>query len=82
MFQLLKLGVCEEQARMVLPQNMITDFYWSGSLDAFAKMCKLRRSNDAQTENRRIAIDIAVDMNTIYPPSWEALQEALNYCVG
>ena len=76
--QLLKLGVCEEQARMILPQNMITEFYWSGSLDAFAKMCKLRRSDDAQTETRRIAIDIAVDMNTIYPHSWEALQGALH----
>ena len=56
---------------------MITEFYWSGSLDAFAKMCKLRRSDDAQTETRRIAIDIAVDMNTIYPHSWEALQGVL-----
>ena len=77
MLQLLKLGVCEEQARMILPLNMITEFYWSGSLDAFAKMCKLRRHDDAQTETRRIAIDIAVDMNTIYPHSWEALQGVL-----
>ena len=30
------------------------------------------------TKIRRIAIDIAVDMNTIYPHSWEALQEALH----
>lgn len=75
--KLLKLGVCEEQARMILPQNMITEFYWSGSLDAFAKMCKLRRSDDAQAETKRIAIDIHCHMTNIYPHSWQALQGAV-----
>ena len=36
---LLDLGICPEQARMVLPQSMMTEWYWSGSLDAFADMC-------------------------------------------
>ena len=39
---LLKQGVAPEQARMVLPQSTMTEFYWSGSLDAFADMCRLR----------------------------------------
>ncbi|WP_370656515.1 FAD-dependent thymidylate synthase, partial [Klebsiella pneumoniae] len=39
---LLSQGVCPEQARMVLPQSMMTEWYWSGSLDAFADMCGLR----------------------------------------
>ena len=37
--ELLEHGVCPEQARMVLPQSMMTEWYWSGSLDAFADMC-------------------------------------------
>ena len=39
---LLKHGVAQEQARIVLPQNTMTEWYWSGSMDAFSDMCNLR----------------------------------------
>ena len=35
---LIDKGVCPEQARMILPQSMMTEWYWSGSLDAFSDM--------------------------------------------
>ena len=70
---LLSSGVAPEQARMVLPQSMYTEWYWSGSLDAFANMCKLRCKPDAQQETRYIADLISKEMSEIYPYSWEAL---------
>jgi len=72
---LLDLGVCPEQARMVLPQSMMTEWYWSGSLDAFADMCKLRCAPDTQAETSEVAWDIDRIMVKLFPVSWEALRE-------
>jgi thymidylate synthase (FAD) len=41
-------------ARMVLPQNMMTEWYWTGSLMAFARICNLRNKEDSQEETRMI----------------------------
>jgi thymidylate synthase (FAD) len=73
--ELLEHGVCPEQARMVLPQSMMTEWYWSGSLDAFADMCKLRYADDTQAETREVAEYIAGEMYELFPVSWEALVE-------
>ena len=70
---LLAQNVCPEQARMVLPQNTMTEWYWSGSLDAWADMCNLRRKDDTQYETRLVANAISMDMKGLYPASWEAL---------
>jgi thymidylate synthase (FAD) len=70
---LLKKGVCPEQARMVLPKSMMTEWYWSGSLDAFADMCKLRCKPDTQLESRMVADPISNIMSNLFPVSWEAL---------
>lgn len=70
---LLKVGVCPEQARMVLPQSMMTEWYWSGSLDAFADMCRLRCAPDTQAETRMVASEISDLMGQLYPSSWDAL---------
>ncbi len=67
--QLLEAGVAPEQARMVLPQSTMTEWYWSGSLDAFSDMCKLRRDYDAQYESRLVANSISMDLSTLYPAS-------------
>jgi thymidylate synthase (FAD) len=67
-------GVCPEQARMVLPQSMITEWYWSGSLFAFAKMCGLRLKDDTQYETRVVAEKIEDKMMKLFPVSWEALR--------
>jgi len=71
---LLDKGVCPEQARMVLPQNLMTEWYWSGSLDAFMDMCNLRCKLDTQHETRLVAEYILSEMITLFPVSVEALR--------
>ena len=66
-------GVCPEQARMVLPQNTMTEWYWSGSLDAFADMCNLRCKEDTQFETSQAAQCVSQGMKNLFPISWEAL---------
>lgn len=70
---LLKVGVAPEMARMVLPQSMYTEWYWSGSMDAFANMCNLRLKEDTQYETRLVAQQIDKVMGELYPVSWKAL---------
>ena len=70
---LLKHGVAPEQARMVLPQSTMTEWYWSGSLDAFADMCRLRMAEDTQYESRLVANQISDIMLKHFPVSWAAL---------
>ena len=72
---LLDLGICPEQARMVLPQSMVTEWYWSGSLDAFADMCNLRCKPDTQYETQVVAGHIDTEMARLFPVSWKALRE-------
>jgi thymidylate synthase (FAD) len=70
---MIEKGVAPEQARMVLPQSTMTEWYWSGSLDAFADMCRLRCKEDTQYETRLVAQQISVIMEGLFPVSWEAL---------
>ena len=72
---LLEQGVCPEQARMVLPQNMMTEFIETGSLAAYARLVKLRTSPDAQKEIRELAEDISSLMYTAFPHSWPVLTD-------
>ena len=72
---LLYWGVAPEQARMVLPQSTMTEWYWSGSLDAFADMCRLRCKEDTQYESRLVADQVSTIMQDLYPVSWSALME-------
>ena len=55
---LIERGVAPEQARIVLPQSMYTEWYWTGSLYAFARVCNLRLGEDAQEETQLIAKSI------------------------
>jgi len=73
---LLEHGVAPEQARMVLPQSTMTEWYWSGSLDAFADMCILRCASDTQAETQEVAWDISLKMEELFPVSWGALMDA------
>lgn len=70
---LLEMGVCPEQARMVLPQSMYTEWYWSGTLGAFLDMLKLRLKPDTQQETRAIAEMIADIVKQYWPESYEAV---------
>jgi len=73
--QMIEEGVAPEMARMVLPQNTMTEWYWSGSLDAFADMCNLRCKPDTQAETREVAKQIDHKMIELFPASWDALTE-------
>ena len=70
---LLGYGVCPEQARMVLPQNMMTEFIETGSLAAYARLVRLRTSPDAQQEIREVAEAVSRALSQVFPASWKAL---------
>jgi thymidylate synthase (FAD) len=73
---LLEKGVCPEQARMVLPQAAYTQWFWTGSLYAFSRICNLRMAKDSQEETREIAKGIDKHCKKLYPVSWEALKRS------
>jgi len=72
---LLSEGVAAEQARMVLPQNTMTNWVWTGSLVAYARIVKLRTESHAQVEAHELANKIAEVVAPLYPISWKALME-------
>jgi len=72
--ELICQGVAPEQARMVLPQSTMTEWYWSGSLDAFMDMYNLRCKLDTQYETRLVAEYILSEMINLFPVSVEALR--------
>jgi thymidylate synthase (FAD) len=71
---LLGQGVAPEQARMILPQSMMTEWYWSGTLYAFARVCNLRCASDAQYETRIVANLINKECGILFPISWTELR--------
>ena len=71
---LLRANVAPEMARMILPQNLYTEWYWSGTLMAFARVCNLRCKSDTQLETQKIAEMIDVKAKEVFPISWEALR--------
>lgn len=66
-------GVAPEMARMTLPQSVMTNWIWTGSLVAFARVCKLRLDPHAQKEAQELAEKINEVVAPLYPVSWEAL---------
>ena len=72
---MLKDGIAPEMARMVLPQSMMTEWYWSGTLYAFARVCNLRCKPDAQVETQMVADQIDKLAEDLFPYSWEALRD-------
>ena len=71
--KLINEGVAPEQARMVLPLSTYTEWYWTGSLSAFARVCNLRLSPDAQEETQEIARQLARHCAKLFPISWKYL---------
>ena len=72
---LLESGVAPEQARMVLPQNTMTNWMWTGSLVAFSRVVKLRTDSHAQQEAQELAKLINDVVAPLYPVSWKALMD-------
>jgi thymidylate synthase (FAD) len=71
--ELLASGVAPEQARFVLPQGAYTEWWWTGSLAAYARVCKLRSDSHAQWEVREYAAAISKIIEPKFPESWKAL---------
>jgi thymidylate synthase (FAD) len=70
---LLEQGVCPEQARIILPQSMYTEFIETGSLAAYARICKLRLDPSAQKEIQEYAQALLELLKPQFPVSWAAL---------
>ena len=65
--KLIDANVAPEQARMVLPQSLMTSWTWSGTLGAFGNMCKLRLSKDTQYETRLVAEQVYTELKKVFP---------------
>ena len=72
---LLQKNVAPEQARMVLPQSMMTEWYWSGTVYAFARVCNLRCKPDTQKETQDVANQIHALANEAFPYCWKYLRK-------
>jgi thymidylate synthase (FAD) len=71
--EMIEGGVAPEQARMILPQNTMTEWIWSGSLAAFARVVRLRTDPHAQLETQEIAKQINNLVSQEFQHSWKAL---------
>jgi thymidylate synthase (FAD) len=69
----LAADICEEQARFYLPQGMMVNWYWTGSLAAFARFYALRIDSHAQKEIQELAQEVSNIIKVLYPVSWTAL---------
>ena len=70
---MLRAGVCPEQARMVLPQSMLTQWVWKGNLYAWATLYNTRTDSHTQAETRAVAKQIGKIIAPLFPVSWAAL---------
>ena len=66
-------GVAPEQARFVLPQGVMTEWVWTGSLLAFARFYNLRSSSHAQKEIQELASMVSKEIEPLFPIGWVAL---------
>ena len=75
---LIKVGVAPEQARFVLPQGVMTEWVWSGSLQAWARFYNQRSDNHAQQEIQFLAREVDRIVGALFPVSWEALTYSID----
>ena len=73
--QMIKNGVAPEQARAILPQSMMTSYYVTGSLYAFARAYKLRVDPHAQIEIKKLADEWDRILKPLFPVCWLALTD-------
>ena len=73
---MIQMGIAPEMARMVLPLSTYTEWYWTGSLYAFSRVCALRLQPDTQKETRDIAEIISSECAKLFPVCWRYLHEA------
>lgn len=75
---LINMGVCREQARGVLPQNLMTTFWATVDLNNLLKFLELRDSEHAQAEMREYAIAI----KGLISPNFPNVSKALGWNTG
>lgn len=73
--QMIKEGVAPEQARLVLPQGVMVNWIWTGSLSAYARFCKLRQDSHAQQEVKQVADKVDEIIKDLFPYCWKALMK-------
>ena len=71
--EMVRDGVCPEQARFILPQGAIVNWMWTGSLMAYARVYKQRSDGHAQKEVQVIAERIDEIIGPMFPYCWKAL---------
>jgi thymidylate synthase (FAD) len=74
--KLIDEGVAPEQARFVLPQGVYTEWWWTGSLSAYARVYRQRSDPHAQWEVREYADAISAIISPLFPVSWKVLTGA------
>lgn len=70
---MISAGICPEQARYILPQGVMVNWIWTGSLLAYARFYGLRSKPDTQKETQDISKLVGEVMAGLYPVSWNAL---------
>jgi thymidylate synthase (FAD) len=75
--EMLNDGIAPEQARMVLPQSMLTSYYVTGSLAAFARAYVQRSDSHAQSESQDLAKQWDAIIAPLFPVSWAALTQGV-----
>ena len=73
--ELLAAGAAPEQARMVLPLGSMTDWYWTGSLVFWQRVCQLRMDSHSQMETSEVAQKISNICSEMFPISWKYLTQ-------
>ncbi len=74
--KLLLMGVCREQARLIVPVGNYTEFYATANLRNWFAFYKLRINSDAQWEIRQYAKAIGEILESVWPDSWAALKNS------
>ena len=69
--------VAPEQARFVLPQGVMTEWVWSGSLQAWARFYNQRSYSQSQKEIQFLACEVDDIMSELFPVSWQALTDSI-----
>tara|TARA_Y100000593_G_C4247352_1_gene305385 strand:+ start:149 stop:856 length:708 start_codon:yes stop_codon:yes gene_type:complete len=72
---LMARGVCREQARGILPQNLYTEYYGTVNLNNLIKFVHLRTHDGAQQEIRVVAEACKKIATDLWPVAMESLQD-------
>jgi thymidylate synthase (FAD) len=73
--ELLLLGVSRETARIVLPLNLYTEWYWKNDLSNILKLITLRDDPHAQWETQQVAKAIGHFVADRFPITWKFFNE-------